>query len=55
MDRVEEKLKLLKPVLPPTQWGGLRIRYIFETDPRKRQEMEALLDMLIAQKVPGLP
>ncbi|WP_419656019.1 putative protein DUF87 [Desulfosarcina variabilis str. Montpellier] len=55
MDRVEEKFKLLKPVLPFTQWNGLRIRYTFESDFRKRQEIETLLDMLIAQKVPGLP
>jgi hypothetical protein len=55
MDRVEEKLRLLKPVLHPSQWNGLRIRYIFESDFRKRQEIESMLDMLIAQHVPGLP
>lgn len=55
MDPVEEKLRLLKPVLHPTQWGALRIRYVFETDYKKRQEIETMLDMLIAQKVPGLP
>ena len=55
MDRIEEKLRLLKPVLHPSQWNGLRIRYIFESDFRKRQEIESMLDMLIAQHVPGLP
>jgi len=55
MDRVEEKLRLLKPILPLSQWNGLRIRYIFETDFRKRQEIETMLDVLIAKQVPGLP
>jgi hypothetical protein len=55
MDRIEEKLRLLKPVLHPSQWNGLRIRYIFESDFRKRMEIESMLDMLIAQHVPGLP
>ena len=31
MDRVEAKLKLLKPVLPFPQWEGLRISYTFES------------------------
>jgi len=55
MDRVEEKLRLLKPILPPSQWNGLRIRYILETDFRKRQEIETMFDFFIAKHVPGLP
>ena len=55
MQRIDEKLKLLKPILPPRQWGALRIRYIFEKDYRKRQEIESMLDFLISKHVPGLP
>jgi hypothetical protein len=54
MEWVDEKLKLLKPILPPTQWGYLRVQYLFEKDPRKRKEIENMMDILIAKHVPGL-
>ena len=54
MDRVEEKLRLLKPMLPPRQWGALRMQYLFEKDFRKKRELESLMDMLLAKQVPGL-
>jgi len=54
MDRIEEKFKLLKPVLTPSQWNGFRMRYVFESDFKKKQEIESMLDMLISQKIPGL-
>ncbi|KMY65609.1 hypothetical protein AAU61_21350 [Desulfocarbo indianensis] len=54
MDRIEEKLRLLKPLLPLRQWDFLRVQYLFEKDWRKRQELEALMDMLLAKHLPGL-
>ena len=54
MERIDEKLRLLKPILRPTQWDYLRVQYIFEKDPKKRQEAENMIDLLIAQHVPGL-
>jgi archaellum biogenesis ATPase FlaH len=54
MERIEEKLKLLKPILRPAQWGYLRVQYLFENDPRKKREIENMIDLLIAQHVPGL-
>ena len=54
MERIEEKLRLLKPILPPAQWGYLRIQYIFEKDLRKRMEIENMIDIMIAKHVPGL-
>jgi len=54
MDPVDEKLKLLKPILSPSQWNAFRIQYIFEKDFRKRKEIENLLDFLISKHVPGL-
>ena len=39
-DRVEEKLKLLQPTLPASQWNGLRMQYYFEKDWRKKRELE---------------
>jgi len=53
-DRIEEKLRLLKPLLPPRQWGFLRIQYLLEKDFRKRREMENTMDLLLAQRLPGL-
>jgi hypothetical protein len=55
MLRIDDKLKLLKPILPPAQWEALRMRYIFEKDYRKRQGIENMLDFLISKHVPGLP
>jgi len=54
MDLIDEKLKLLKPILPSKQWDFLRIQYILEKDYRKRREIESMIDFLIAQNVPGL-
>ena len=54
MDLIDEKLKLLKPVLPSKQWDYLRIQYILEKDFRKRREIESMMDFLIAQNIPGL-
>ncbi|MDY6990194.1 MAG: DUF87 domain-containing protein [Thermodesulfobacteriota bacterium] len=54
MDWIDEKLKLLKPVLSPTQWGYLRLQHMLEKDPRKRREIENMMDILIAKHVPGL-
>ncbi|MGV8080989.1 MAG: helicase HerA domain-containing protein [Syntrophales bacterium] len=54
MNPVEEKLRLLKPILPPRQWEYLRLRYASEKDFRKRFELENLMDLLLARNVPGL-
>lgn len=54
MNLIEEKLRILKPILPKTQWDYLRLRFILEKDIRKRFEVENLIDLLIAQNVPGL-
>jgi len=54
MEWVDDKLRLLKPVLSPNQWRYLRIQHILEKDPRKRREIENMLDFLIAKHVPGL-
>ena len=54
MERIDEKLRILKPVLSPTQWGGLRLQYMFEKEPKKRMEIEQMIDFLIAKHVPGL-
>jgi len=54
MEWIDEKLKLLKPILPSAQWGYLRVQYMLEKDPRKRREIENMMDLLIAKHVPGL-
>jgi hypothetical protein len=54
VETVEDKLRLLKPMLPPKQWGYLRIQYILEKDLRKRREIENMMDLLIARQVDGL-
>lgn len=54
MNLIEEKLRLLRPILPQKQWDYLRLRYALEKDIRKRIEIECLMDSLLAQKVPGL-
>lgn len=54
MDPIEEKLKLLQPVLPPASWRYLHLQYVLEKDYRKRQATEAMINMLIARHVPGL-
>lgn len=54
MNWTDEKLRLLKPIIPAKQWDYLRLQYILEKDHRKRREIENLMDFLISQKVPGL-
>lgn len=54
MNPIEEKLRLLRPIVPQKQWDYLRLRHALEKDIRKRIEMECLIDLLLAQKVPGL-
>ena len=54
MDRIEEKLGLLKPILPARQWGYLRVRYLLESHPRQKMAIENMIDLLIAKKIPGL-
>ena len=54
MDLVEEKLRLLKPMLPSRQWQMLRLRHLCEHDFRKQRELENIFDLLIAQHLPGL-
>jgi hypothetical protein len=54
METVEDKLRLLKPVLSPKQWSYLRIQYVLEKDLRKRREIESMMDLLIAKEVEGL-
>ena len=53
-DRVEEKLRLLRPMLPAKQWNGLRLSYLLEKDFRKRRQLEQMMDLILAQKLPGL-
>jgi hypothetical protein len=53
-ERIEEKLKLLQPLLPPKQWNGLRMIWLLEKDFRKRKQMEQLVDLLLAKHLPGL-
>jgi archaellum biogenesis ATPase FlaH len=54
MNLIEEKLRLLKPILQKKQWDYLRLSYAMEKDFKKRFQIENLMDMLIANKVPGL-
>ena len=54
METVEDKLRLLKPVLSPKQWNYLRIQYVLEKDLRKKREIESMMDLLIAKDVEGL-
>lgn len=54
MERIEEKLRLLQPFLPGTQWDYLRVQYLFEKNPKKKMEIESMIDLLIAKRIPGL-
>jgi archaellum biogenesis ATPase FlaH len=54
MNPIEEKLRLLRPIISQKQWGYLRLRHALEKDIRKRIEIECLIDLLLAQKIPGL-
>ncbi len=53
MEQIEEKLKLLEPVLKPAQLNYLRVQYIFENDYKKKNEIRGLIDFLIMKHVPG--
>lgn len=53
-EKIEEKLKLLQPVLPARQWNGLRMTWLLEKDFRKRKQLEQLVDLLLAKHLPGL-
>lgn len=54
MNPIEEKLRILKPILPKKQWDYLRLSYAMEKDFKKRFQIENMIDMLIAKHVPGL-
>ena len=54
MEWIEEKLKLLRPVLSKRQWRYLRMSYLLENDARKRRVIENMMDILISKHVPGL-
>lgn len=54
MNPIEEKLRILKPILQPKQWEYLRMIYAMEKDFKKRFQIENMIDMLIAKHVPGL-
>ena len=54
MNPIEEKLRILKPILQPKQWDYLRMSYAMEKDFKKRFQIENMIDLLIAKNVPGL-
>ena len=54
MNPIEEKLRILKPILQTKQWDYLRMSYAMEKDFKKRFQIENLMDILIAHNVPGL-
>lgn len=54
MNPIEEKLRILKPILQSKQWEYLRMSYAMEKDFKKRFQIENMLDLLIAKHVPGL-
>ena len=52
MNPIEEKLRILKPILQPKQWDYLRMSYAMEKDFKKRFQIENMIDMLIAKTCP---
>jgi hypothetical protein len=48
---IDEKLKLLKPVLGEKKVMSLRQMYLFEDDFREKKEIENYIDILISRKV----
>jgi len=48
---IDEKLKLLKPVLGEKKVMSLRQMYLFEDDFREKKEIENYIDILLSQKV----
>lgn len=51
MNPIDEKLKLLQPVLGPIKAKKLRQMYLFEDDFRAKKEIENRIDLLIAKHV----
>jgi len=51
MNQIDEKLKLLQPVLGPIKAKRLRQMYLFEDDFRLKKEIENRIDLLIAKHV----
>lgn len=51
---MEEKLRLVRPLLAPAKWRALRFRWLMERDVRRKRELESWLDILLAQKATGL-
>jgi hypothetical protein len=48
---IDEKLKLLKPVIGEKKIMSLRQMYLFEDDFKQKKEIENFIDVLISQKV----
>jgi len=51
MKYVDEKLKMLQPVLGPERTARLRQMYFFEDDFREKKELESHMDLLISRYV----
>ena len=51
MDKIDEKLKTLQPVLGPVKTRKLRQMYFYENDFRQKKEIEHHIDLLISQLV----
>ena len=51
MDRIDEKLKILQPILGPVKVRRLRQMYFFEDDFREKKEIENHIDLLISRFV----
>ena len=53
MNRIEEKLRLLEPLLNPKQLEALRYAYLLEKDYRKKTRLESMMDFMLARSLPG--
>ncbi len=53
MDRIEEKLRLLEPLLSQKQLEGFRYAYLLEKDLRKKARLEAMMDVILQRSLPG--
>ena len=53
MNLIDEKLKILQPVLGTIKAKRLRQMYLFEDDFRLKKEIENRIDLLIAKHVNG--
>ena len=51
MKYIDEKLKMLQPVLGPERTARLRQMYFFEDDFREKKELESHMDLLISRYV----